>query len=75
MAVTNSTELYSSSKLMICLAIAGHDAYMQLRYNTMCMMSCIIVKIRGKLVGGEQNIKHKSLVELMERKIGENKNK
>ena len=26
--------------LMICLAIAVHDVYMQLRYNIMCMMSC-----------------------------------
>ena len=40
MAFTNSTKLLSYSKLMICPAIAVHDVYMQLRYNTMCMMSC-----------------------------------
>ena len=60
---------------MICFAIAVHDVYMQLRYNAICMMSCYIVKLWRKLVVGEQNIKHNNLVELLERKIGENKSK
>ena len=41
MAVTNSSyrasSIIYSSKLMICLPI---DVHMQLRYNTMYMMSC-----------------------------------
>ena len=54
MAVTNSIKLaLLDSKLIICLAIAMHDLYMQLKYNAMCMISCIIVKFWSKLVGGE----------------------